>query len=89
MKWTRGTCEFLSKEFKRLIQAKKITWQEKMDILFPTLNLPLTLLFFFFMINANLILPYLFGIKQPITFVSGEREHVMHIIRLNEGFRYY
>lgn len=86
MKWTRGTCEFLSKEFKRLVKANKITWQEKMDILFPTLNLPLTLLFFCFMINANLILPYLFGIKQPITFVSGGEEHVLNIIRLNAGF---
>ncbi|MBK8608950.1 MAG: glycosyltransferase [Chitinophagaceae bacterium] len=86
MKWTRGTCEFLSKEFRRLIKAKKITWQEKMDILFPTLNLPLTLLFFCFMINANLILPYLFGVKQPITFVSGGEEHVMNIIRMNSGF---
>ncbi len=86
MKWTRGTCEFLSKEFKRLINAKKITWQEKMDILFPTLNLPLTLLFFCFMINANLVLPYLFGIKQPITYVVGGSEHVMNILRLNNGF---
>ncbi len=86
MKWTRGTCEFLSKEFKRLIKAKKITWQEKMDILFPTLNLPLTLLFFCFMINANLILPYLFGIKQPITFMSGGSEHIMNIIRFEKGF---
>jgi cellulose synthase/poly-beta-1,6-N-acetylglucosamine synthase-like glycosyltransferase len=86
MKWTRGTCEFLSKEFKRLIKAKRITWQEKMDILFPTLNLPLTLLFFCFMINANLVLPYLFGIKQPITFTSGGGEHVINIIRFEKGF---
>jgi cellulose synthase/poly-beta-1,6-N-acetylglucosamine synthase-like glycosyltransferase len=86
MKWTRGTSEFLSKELKWLIKAKKITWQEKMDILFPTLNLPLTLLFFCFMINANLILPYLFGVKQPITFMSGGKEHVMNILRLDDGF---
>jgi cellulose synthase/poly-beta-1,6-N-acetylglucosamine synthase-like glycosyltransferase len=86
MKWTRGTSEFLSKEFKRLVNAKKITWQEKMDILFPTLNLPLTLLFFCFMINANLILPYLFGINQPITFVISGEEKVMHILRLDERF---
>jgi cellulose synthase/poly-beta-1,6-N-acetylglucosamine synthase-like glycosyltransferase len=86
MKWTRGTSEFLSKEFKRLVKAKKITWQEKMDILFPTLNLPLTLLFFCFMINANLILPYLFGINQPITFVVSGQEKVMNIVRLHEGF---
>jgi cellulose synthase/poly-beta-1,6-N-acetylglucosamine synthase-like glycosyltransferase len=86
MKWTRGTSEFLSKEFKRLIKAKKMTWQEKMDILFPTLNLPLTLLFFCFMINANLVLPYLFGIKQPVTFVSGGNEVVANIVRLDNGF---
>lgn len=86
MKWTRGTCEFLTKEFKRLVKAKRITWQEKMDILFPTLNLPLTLLFFCFMINANLVLPYLFGVNQPITFVSGGRETVVNILRLHPGF---
>ncbi len=86
MKWTRGTSEFLSKEFKRLIKAKKMTWQEKMDILFPTLNLPLTLLFFCFMINANLVLPYLFGMRQPITFVSGSNEVVANIVRLDNGF---
>lgn len=57
-----------------------------MDILFPTLNLPLTLLFFLFMLNSNLVLPYLFGVKQPITFFSGGEEHVMNIIRLNRGF---
>ncbi|MFZ1530332.1 MAG: glycosyltransferase family 2 protein [Ferruginibacter sp.] len=86
MKWTRGTCEFLSKEFRRLVKAKRVTWQEKMDILFPTLNLPLTLLFFCFMINANLVLPYLFGMNQPITFVSGGEEKVMNILRLHPGF---
>lgn len=86
MKWTRGTCEFLNKEFKTLMRAKKITVQEKLDILFPTLNLPLTLLFFCFMINANLILPYLFGKIQPVTFVTAGSEHVFNIIRLNNGF---
>lgn len=86
MKWTRGTCEFLNKEFRNLVKAKKITVQEKLDILFPTLNLPLTLLFFCFMINANLMLPYLFGVSQPITFVTAGSEHVFNIIRLNEGF---
>lgn len=86
MKWTRGTCEFLNKEFRKLIKAKRITLQEKLDILFPTLNLPLTLLFFCFMINANLILPYLFGVNQRVTFVSGSEEHVFSILKLNEGF---
>ncbi len=86
MKWTRGTSEFLSQEFVRLIKAKKITWQEKMDILFPTLNLPLTLLFFCFMINANLVLPYLFGVRQPITFVNSGAESVVNIVRLDNGF---
>lgn len=86
MKWTRGTCEFLGKEFKRLVKAKRITWQEKADILFPTLNLPLTLLFFCFMINANLVLPYLFGAGKPVTFVAGNQEYVFYILRLKEGF---
>lgn len=38
------------------------------------------------MINANLILPYLFGKIQPVTFVTAGSEHVFNIIRLNNGF---
>jgi hypothetical protein len=86
MKWTRGTCEFLAKESKRLIMAKKITWQEKLDILFPTLNLPLTLLYFLFMLNANLLIPYLLGKKHAITFMVGEQEYVSTVWGLHEGF---
>jgi hypothetical protein len=58
MKWTRGTSEFLKKKMGFLIRAKNISWAEKLDILFPTLNLPLTLLYFMFMLNANIALPY-------------------------------
>ena len=36
-----------------LLRAKNISWTEKLDILFPTLNLPLTLVYFLFMLNAN------------------------------------
>lgn len=87
MKWTRGTSEFLKSKMRWLLRAKKITWTEKFDILFPTLNLPLTLLYFLFMVNANLLLPYFFGEHSAITFVVGGQEHAFPVLLLNEGFK--
>lgn len=87
MKWTRGTSEFLSKKMKWLIRAKNISWTEKLDILFPTLNLPLTLLYFVFMLNANIAMPYFFGHHQDVTFVLGNNEIRLPIIALDGGFQ--
>ncbi|MCC7244799.1 MAG: glycosyltransferase [Saprospiraceae bacterium] len=87
MKWTRGTSEFLKKKMGWLIRAKNISWTEKLDILFPTLNLPLTLVYFLFMLNANLALPYFFGFDQDITFVVGGQEFSMPIITLDTRFQ--
>ena len=86
MKWTRGTSEFLAKKFNWLIKAKKITWTEKLDILFPTLNLPLTLVYFIFMIIANLLLPLFFGVKQDLTLELAGMSVVLPIYTLGEGF---
>lgn len=86
MKWTRGTCEFLYKEAAALIKSKNITWMEKLDILFPTLNLPLTLLYLLFMVNANLIMPALFGYEQILTFEVASEEITLPILVLDVGF---
>ncbi len=86
MKWTRGTCEFLHKEAGNLINSRNITWAEKLDILFPTMNLPLTLFYFLFMVIANLVLPVMFGVAQPVTFELAGQEHVLPIIALEQGF---
>ena len=86
IKWTRGTCEFLHKKFKWLVRAKNISWTEKLDILFPTLNLPLTLLYFIFMVVANLLLPLYFGKAQDLTLALGTSEFVLPIYTLSEGF---
>lgn len=86
MKWTRGTSEFLSKKMAWLLKAKNISWAEKLDILFPTLNLPLTFLYFMFMVNANLLLPYFFGQWQNITYVLGGTEFVFPVLTLDSGF---
>ena len=87
MKWTRGTSEFLSKKMGWLLRANNITWTEKLDILFPTLNLPLTLLYFVFMLNANLLLPYFFGFSQDVTLVIGGQELRMPMVALDPGFQ--
>lgn len=86
MKWTRGTSEFLKLKFKWLINAKQITWQEKLDILFPTLNLPLTMFYFAFMINANLILPMLLGNWVDMTVEYGGYSFIVPVLTFDEGF---
>ncbi len=87
MKWTRGTTEFLAKKFRWLINAKNITWTEKLDILFPTLNLPLTLVYFFFMVLANLGLPYFFGERQNLTLEWAGLSTVLPVYALHSGFQ--
>lgn len=86
MKWTRGTSEFLRKKMGWLIRARNISWTEKLDVLFPTLNLPLTLVYFLFMLNANLVLPMFFGHQQELTFVLGGQEFLIPILALSPGF---
>ncbi|TNE57780.1 MAG: glycosyltransferase [Bacteroidetes bacterium] len=86
MKWTRGTSEFLRRKMGWLLRAKNISWTEKLDVLFPTLNLPLTLLYFVFMLNANLALPVFFSYQQDLTFVIGGHEFLIPILALSPGF---
>ncbi len=86
MKWTRGTCEFLFKEAGRLLRAPNITWMEKLDIFFPTMNLPLTFFYFLFMIDANLFIPQLFGESRVATLVFQNLEFQLPVMALNHGF---
>jgi len=86
MKWTRGTCELLSKELGNILRSKKISFCEKCDVLFPTLNLPLSMFYFLFMINANLVIPMLFGSPRPLTLSFAGNEFVVPFRGLNIGF---
>ena len=85
VKWTRGTCEFLRQWTSRLLRARRITWTEKLDILFPTLNLPMTFFFFLFMINAQLLFPFVLGEFRDLTFVVAGREFVVPVLGLRAG----
>lgn len=84
VKWTRGTCEFLHQWTMKLLRAPAITTSEKIDILLPTLNLPLTLFYFVFMINAQFLFPFVLGEIRPITFVFLGHEFVAPIVSLSE-----
>jgi len=68
------------------VKAKNITWTEKLDVLFPTLNLPLTLVYFLFMVVANLLLPYFFGVHQDVTIQIGFLDLVVPVYALSQGF---
>ena len=67
VKWTRGTCEFLHHYTLKLLRSPRISWTEKLDILFPTANLPLTFFFFVFMIMTAIILPMTIGERSVLT----------------------
>lgn len=86
MKWTRGTCEFLLRETGRLLRSRRITWVEKIDILLPTLNLPLSFLFFLFVLDANLVLTHLFGSIATMTWVIGGHPWLVPVLRLDPAF---
>jgi cellulose synthase/poly-beta-1,6-N-acetylglucosamine synthase-like glycosyltransferase len=86
MKWTRGTCEFLSKEMGWALKSPHIPLVEKLDVLFPTLNLPLSLLYFLFILDANVLLVTLFGQARPLTLVVGGSEWVLPFTMLDGRF---
>ncbi|MFQ5559962.1 MAG: glycosyltransferase family 2 protein [Nitrospinota bacterium] len=86
MKWTRGTCELLREETGRIIRAKRISLAEKCDILFPTLNLPLSLFYFLFVIDANVVIPLLFGREAPVTLSLAGKDFVFPLYSLQQGF---
>jgi cellulose synthase/poly-beta-1,6-N-acetylglucosamine synthase-like glycosyltransferase len=86
MKWTRGTCEFLARESGRLLRSRRVTWTEKLDILLPTLNLPLSFLFFLFVIDANLVLTSIYGDLDTMTWVIAGSEWRVPVVRLDPAF---
>lgn len=87
MKWTRGTCEFLAKEMRRVLFSPRIPLVEKLDVLFPTLNLPLSLLYFLFILDANVLLTTLFGVPRVVTLALGGVEIPFPLVVLDPRFR--
>jgi cellulose synthase/poly-beta-1,6-N-acetylglucosamine synthase-like glycosyltransferase len=85
VKWTRGTCEFLRHWMGRVIRARKMSISEKLDILFPTLNLPMTFFYFLFMINAQLLFTYTLGQVADLTIAIGSKEFVLPVVRMNDA----
>lgn len=82
VKWTRGTCEFLHKFSGRLIRSRNISLPEKLDILFPTVNLPLTFFFFVFMIMSAIVLPMTIGERAIVTFEAGTHALNLPVVRM-------
>jgi len=86
IKWTRGTCEFLSHCMSGLVRSRNISLVEKLDILFPTINLPMTLFFFIFMVNSGIVMPLVMGTHQDVTFVISGVEYAFPMITLPDLF---
>jgi len=82
VKWTRGTCEFLHRFTPRLLRSRNISLPEKLDILFPTANLPLTMFFFIFMIMTSIVLPMTIGERTTLTIETGITSLHIPIVRM-------
>jgi cellulose synthase/poly-beta-1,6-N-acetylglucosamine synthase-like glycosyltransferase len=82
VKWTRGTCEFLLQWTGKLLKSRQITTAEKLDILFPTLNLPMTFFFFLFMVNAQFLFPFILGQFRTLTLEFGNQALLLPIMSL-------
>ncbi len=85
VKWTRGTCEFLHHYGLNLLRSRRMSWSEKFDILFPTVNLPITLFFFIFMIIAAIALPLTIGERAVVTFETGLGPLQLPVVRMPEA----
>lgn len=86
MKWTRGTCEFFYRKLGFLLRARNIPLVEKLDILFPTLGLPLALLFFVYLIDSNLILTQILGQVKQIELGLGGLELSIPALSMEGAF---
>lgn len=86
VKWSRGTAEFLDHYVGRLARSRRITTAEKLDILLPTINLPLTLCFFVFMFIAGVALPLAAGEAHAMTVNLGLTSFQMPVFRLPASF---
>lgn len=86
MKWTRGTCEFLAKCMAPALFSRRIPLVEKLDMLVPTMNLPLALFYFLFVIDANILLTTMFAQDQAITWVVAGQEFVLNTKRFSAQF---
>lgn len=86
MKWTKGTCEFIHREFLNIVRSRRLTVAEKLDVLLPTLNLPLSMAWFLFLIDVNLCLTVLFGEWRPLTLALGSAEIVVPTVGLSGAF---
>jgi len=62
LKWTKGNIEFIRK-FSYIMLTSSMTWFEKLDIVLFTYSLPLTALFFSYILIAVVFLPLL-GIQM-------------------------
>jgi cellulose synthase/poly-beta-1,6-N-acetylglucosamine synthase-like glycosyltransferase len=86
MKWTRGTCEFLSRLLWPLLKSRNIPLVEKIDVLLPTLNLPLALLFFLFVIDTNFVLTGMFGHSEVMTIETGIAPLTVNALQMDSAF---
>lgn len=87
MKWTRGTCEFLAREMRRAIWSRRLSIVEKLDILFPTLSLPLSLFYFLYIVDANLVIATMFGERRPMTVALGMHHMIIPTWGLDPRFQ--
>lgn len=54
-KWTAGSIEYISQELPRFLKARGVPLVEKLDVLVPTLQLPLTVVFLAYLVAVGVL----------------------------------
>lgn len=54
-KWTAGSIEYISQELPRFLKSRSIPLVEKLDVLVPTLQLPLTVVFLAYLVAVGIL----------------------------------
>ncbi len=66
-KWVKGACEYLHREALPFFMSKRVTWPEKLDVLFSCISLFIPFIFLFYVLIANAILPMLLAEKHMLS----------------------
>jgi hypothetical protein len=69
-----------------MLFSRHVPLVEKIDVLIPTINLPLSLLFFLFIIDTNFVLTALFSHEKVLTVEFGTLALALPVMQLDAAF---
>lgn len=86
-KYVKGSCEYLHKYLASFLKSNKVSWFEKLDVLFSCSTLFLPAFYIFFLFVFCLLIPYSFAKLMPLHFyLFGSEINIGSAYLLKESF---